>query len=251
MQSRAVDAVDSALQLLRDLKQANVDAQAKADEINVTQEAELARQIADLTTIADQNKQVGDDSTAHRKHIEAEIQSTQEYLVWNNNRKAEIVRKRDEYREQRCIANLMFIKSLKEHDEALEVVRWLKEDVLGVVQAHQAGEDVSFADISTMDSAMKLTAYAHLFNQKALAEFAQLTQGPQAVDASTAEWDDDANDNTRGELSLQHMGSGADQRDVGQKLLDAIDALEQHLITAMADLEKNEIKAAWDLAQWI
>jgi hypothetical protein len=27
----------------------------------------------------------------------------------------------------------MFIKSLKEHDEALEVVRWLREDILGIV----------------------------------------------------------------------------------------------------------------------
>jgi len=28
---------------------------------------------------------------------------------------------------------MMFIKSLKEHDEALEVVRWLREDMLGVI----------------------------------------------------------------------------------------------------------------------
>jgi len=26
----------------------------------------------------------------------------------------------------------MFIKALKEHDEALNVVRWLREDILGV-----------------------------------------------------------------------------------------------------------------------
>jgi hypothetical protein len=56
MQSKAVDAIDSALGLLRDLKQANIDAQTKADEINATQEEELGRQIVDLTNIADQNK---------------------------------------------------------------------------------------------------------------------------------------------------------------------------------------------------
>jgi len=27
----------------------------------------------------------------------------------------------------------MFVKALKEHDEALEVVAWLKEDVMGIV----------------------------------------------------------------------------------------------------------------------
>ncbi len=38
-----------------------------ADEVNKTQEAELGQAVADLTTIADQNKAVGDDSTEHRK----------------------------------------------------------------------------------------------------------------------------------------------------------------------------------------
>lgn len=28
---------------------------------------------------------------------------------------------------------MMFVKALKEHDEALEVVRWLKEDIVGIV----------------------------------------------------------------------------------------------------------------------
>jgi hypothetical protein len=119
MQSKAVDAIDSALGLLRELKQANVDAQTKADEINATQEEELGRQIAELTEIADQNKQVGDDSTAHRKKIESEIQITQENLVWINNRRIEINKKRDYFREQRCYASLSFVKQLKEHDEAL------------------------------------------------------------------------------------------------------------------------------------
>jgi len=27
----------------------------------------------------------------------------------------------------------MFVKALKEHDEALEVIRWLREDILGVI----------------------------------------------------------------------------------------------------------------------
>jgi hypothetical protein len=38
----------------------------------------------------------------------------------------------------------MFIKALKEHDEALEVVRWLREDIMGVV-AGDSGEVVDFA----------------------------------------------------------------------------------------------------------
>jgi hypothetical protein len=63
---------------------------------------------------------------------------------------------------------MLFIKSLKEHDEALEVVRWLKEDLLGIVD----GKSESLVDISNLDSASKLSAYAHLFNQNALNDFA-------------------------------------------------------------------------------
>jgi len=36
----------------------------------------------------------------------------------------------------------MFVKALKEHDEALEVVRWLREDILGIVNSD---DSVDFA----------------------------------------------------------------------------------------------------------
>jgi hypothetical protein len=38
----------------------------------------------------------------------------------------------------------MFVKALKEHDEALEVIRWLREDILGVI----ASSDDSTVDLS-------------------------------------------------------------------------------------------------------
>ena len=47
------------------------------------------------------------------------------------------------------------------------------------------------------------------------------------------------------------MGSGTAERDVGQKLLDAVNKLEAHIEESMADLKKNEIKAAWDLVRWL
>jgi len=43
MKTKAVDAVESALGLLRDLKQANIDSQANADEVNRTQETQLGK----------------------------------------------------------------------------------------------------------------------------------------------------------------------------------------------------------------
>jgi hypothetical protein len=51
---------------------------------------------------------------------------------------------------------MMFIKALKEHDEALEVVRWLREDIMGVIAAHN-GDDAELIDLgSVKDSASKL-----------------------------------------------------------------------------------------------
>jgi hypothetical protein len=40
---------------------------------------------------------------------------------------------------------MMFIKALKEHDEALKVVAWLREDILGIVNGAEEGEAVDFA----------------------------------------------------------------------------------------------------------
>lgn len=38
----------------------------------------------------------------------------------------------------------MFVKALKEHDEALEVIRWLKEDILGVI-ADRTDDETDFS----------------------------------------------------------------------------------------------------------
>lgn len=49
MQARAADAVDSALQVLRDLKQANVDAQDADDSLNRSQEESCRTAIGQMT----------------------------------------------------------------------------------------------------------------------------------------------------------------------------------------------------------
>lgn len=39
---------------------------------------------------------------------------------------------------------MMFVKALKEHDEALEVVRWLREDIEGIVsEDNNEGEELA------------------------------------------------------------------------------------------------------------
>jgi hypothetical protein len=52
-----------------------------------------------LLSIADINKAAGNEATTYRKHVENEIQVTHEYLVWINNRRAEILRKKEDLRK--------------------------------------------------------------------------------------------------------------------------------------------------------
>lgn len=86
----------------------------------------------------------------------------------------------------------MFIKSLKEHQEALQVIKFLREDVFGI-----AGEGVNLVEVK--DAARKLSTYAQLFNAQALQEFSQLTE---YVDPKTAEHDVRSDDNERGALEM-------------------------------------------------
>ena len=223
------------------MKQANFEAQEAADAVNRTQEEEHGALIGDLTAIADSNKATGDDATNHRKHIEDEIQGTQEYLVWINNRRVEIHRKTQALQEHRCYANLAFVKALKEHDEALEVVRFLKEDLDALVNKG------SFVDVTKIkDSASKLGAYAHMFNDQAMKSFEQLTDD---VDPETAEWDEGADDNDKGALELERAPKS--DRNVGSSLVDAVNHLEEKLIESLEELKTNEIRNNWALVDWL
>lgn len=83
----------------------------------------------------------------------------------------DLQKKRVELSEQRCVSNSMFIKSLKEHDEALAVIKMLREDIVGIVKEH-TGEEVELSQVK--GSVNKLSVYTHLFNDEAMKAFNQL-----------------------------------------------------------------------------
>jgi len=56
---------------------------------------------------------------------------------------------------------MMFVKALKEHDEALAVIKILKEEIAAIID-DMSGQGVDFAQIK--DASSKLKAYSHLFN---------------------------------------------------------------------------------------
>lgn len=53
--------------------------------------------------------------------------------MWAEGRLAEIERMTESLRESRCYANALFVKSLKDHGDALNVVNLLKHDLSGYI----------------------------------------------------------------------------------------------------------------------
>lgn len=142
----------------------------------------------------------------------------------------------------------MFIKKLKEHDEALQVIKLLREDIIGVVKAH-TGETVEFTEVSaTVD---KLKNYQHLFNKEAMKSFMQLTQSAQDVNDELLEHDTNADDNKKGALELEAADNNAAERDVAHRFIDMVDKLEQHMHDSLENLKKEEISTAWKVVDWL
>jgi hypothetical protein len=52
-----------------------------------------------LTDLANENKEVGDEATKHRKYLAERIDVTNQYLIWIRARRVELVRKRKELAE--------------------------------------------------------------------------------------------------------------------------------------------------------
>lgn len=89
----------------------------------------------------------------------------------------------------------------------------------------------SFVDVTKIkDSASKLGAYTHLFNQRAIKEFAELSEEEEEEEKSAVE---------------------GEAKAAGSRFLDMLENLEESLVTKINELEKNEISAAWDLAAWL
>lgn len=94
MQAKASDAVDSALDVLKGLEQANVEAQKVADAVNRTKEAEMKLEVDELKGLADQHKKIAQQETDNVKYLSNELSVTNANLRWIVARRAEIIRKR-------------------------------------------------------------------------------------------------------------------------------------------------------------
>jgi hypothetical protein len=142
------------------------------------------------------------------------------YVQWANNRLAEISRRSEELSDQRCYANALFVKAIKDHQEALEVVKLLKVDLSGYL-TNQASE---FAQVQVSNIADKLSMYSHLFQQDAIKQFTQLAANQE--------------ERAKGDTNAEQ---------VFNLLLDLEEQLEANLL----NLQEQEIAAAFALARWL
>lgn len=230
--SKAADATDAAIQVLYDLRQANEDAQAQKDAENVTNQANCDAEIADLFNVAELNKATGDRTTAHRKYIENEIATSRAYIEWINSRRADIARRETELQDQRCYSAQIFVRSLKENDDAIEAINLLRNDLFAAIDrksADSGDDETALAQVG--EATKKLAKYKHLMNEQALTAFNQL-----------ANMEDESDDT---ETEVATAGPVEDQ------INNLLDTLESHFEENIRAFEASEVKAGWDFAIWL
>ncbi|CAD8064614.1 unnamed protein product [Paramecium primaurelia] len=219
--TKAMDAIDTVFGLLNDLIQSNKDAQFAADQKNETDEWVGAQTIEQFTKIKTLNQKLFQQSIENRAQFEQELSDTKNYLAWNEQRQDEINRKIQVLLDQQCLSNQLFVRSIKQNREALEVVRLLKQDVAGYIINGD-----SFELVQVKSVADKLKSYSNTFNEHEINSFLQLANN-------------------------QEDGSVSRGATLAERVLSVLEGLEANLAASLEALETNEINASWELAGWV
>ncbi|CAD8172650.1 unnamed protein product [Paramecium pentaurelia] len=219
--TKASDAIDTVFGLLNDLIQSNKDAQFAADQKNETDEWVGAQTIEQFTKIKSLNQKLFQQSIENRAQFEQELQDTKNYLAWNEQRQDEIARKIQVLLDEQCLSNQLFVRSIKQNREALEVVRVLKQDVAGYIIN---GDSFELVQVNSV--ADKLKQYSNTFQEQELKSFLQLA-------------------------NKQEDGSVSRGATLAERVLSVLESLEANLQASLEALEVNEINASWELAGWV
>ncbi|CAD8078727.1 unnamed protein product [Paramecium primaurelia] len=219
--TKASDAIDTVFGLLNDLIQSNKDAQFAADQKNETDEWIGAQTIEQFTKIKTLNQKLFQQSIENRAQFEQDLHDTKNYLAWNEQRQDEINRKIQVLLDEQCLSNQLFVRSIKQNREALEVVRVLKQDVAGYIVNGD-----SFELVQVQSVAEKLKQYSNTFQEQELQSFLQLA-------------------------NKQEDGSVSRGATLAERVLAVLESLEANLQASLEALEVNEINASWELAGWV
>jgi chromosome segregation ATPase len=259
----AQKAFDSVKNLLTNFKSGIVTEQHDADVRKEKDDKECDKKISDATAKVNARQTDVDDLTKH--------------ITWLNNEKSEAEKDKAtreqrlvandkllfDFKKQRCDNNLLFVKQLREHMEAIDILTLLRGDINDYFAQKKEGGKVNTAFIE------RFAEFSHLLSDEHRQVFIALSQSVQnlpdvnalgsRVDASTATAQRTTDavgtqhvDNTQGELQkldhVAHVEAGVYHDALHKRVIEMIDGLVQHLKDSRNELTKNEIQAAEDFA---
>ena len=115
--------------------------------------------------------QAFNDASSHRLWVETQLTDTKNYIQWIVKRQTDVLNQLDELSEHRCYSNAMFVKALKEHNDAIKVIAALVQDLQ--TQQNSGTNVMAQKKMHTITS--KLKEYTSLFNKDALKSFLALS----------------------------------------------------------------------------
>lgn len=166
----ADDAISSVLNLLLDLKGSNVEEQEKADVRYKEEEAKYITAINELQTLYDDNTKHYLTAKDDYFNIQEKKNDTSYALEWIQERIRSNSDKIEKLAAQRCESNALFIEGLREHQEGLEVLEWLQQDLKNLKE-----RGVIFLEDDEIQSyTAKLAGYSQIYEKEAIAKFVKL-----------------------------------------------------------------------------
>jgi peptidoglycan hydrolase CwlO-like protein len=251
------DQVKSLLSNFRgDIQKEQIDAAARCSRENkwVVNQINLA-----IAKLAHRTKDVND-LKAHIKWLQNEIKETRNAIKSRQDRIAANLRLLEQFKKERCENNLLFVKSLREHIEGIEVMSLLRADIVDYFRS-KSRKSVSFLE--------KFAEFEHLLDEENKLVLSQLKTklaklpNHRALHAKTDAYTKTSGrsarqigsghvDNRRGELrrlaTPGYEQLGLFLTKLEKKVLFMIDSLILHLRNSRDQLTRNEIKAAEDFA---
>jgi len=227
-----------------------------------------------IAKLAHRTKDVND-LKAHIKWLENEISETGKAIKSRQDRIAANKALLAKFKKERCENNLLFVKSLREHIEGIEVMSLLRADIVDYFKRKQAQKNTKkrLSKLKFRSFVEKFAEFEHLLDEehklvladlkqkwKKMKARAKLAKGlsdktkaySSVKDRTKAEIGSGHVDNTKGEL--QRLATPAYEElslfltKLEKKVLAMIDSLILHLKNSRDSLTKNEIKAAEDFA---
>lgn len=258
----AQKAFDQVKNLLVNFRQDIVHEQHDADVRNEKDTKECTEKIAAAEKkVAERQKDV-DDLTKHITWLENEKTESEKDKKSREDRIKANEKLLEDFKKQRCDNNLLFVKQLREHMEAIDIMTLLRGDINDYF-AHKGDAKVNTAFIE------RFAEFSHLLNEEHKAVFLEISQQVNNlpdVDALTHRVNESTStkqrtetevgkehvDNNRGELKkLDHVAweeTAAYNDKLHKKVIEMIDGLIAHLKSSRDELTKHEIKAAEDFA---